>query len=244
MARAPLQEATAEELRLALARLASPARAKSSAGFFKTGPGQYGEGDRFLGVTVPQQRALVRRFALPLAECVALLQGGAHEERLTALCFLVRLFERARSAPEREAVVEAYLANLRWVNNWDLVDSSAPQILGAWLQDKSRALLHRLARSPVLWERRVAILATFHFIYQGESAETLALAAKLLGDPEDLLHKAVGWMLREVGKRVSLADLRGFLSQHAARMPRTALRYAIERLPAAERKRWLAAREV
>jgi 3-methyladenine DNA glycosylase AlkD len=235
------QAPTADEVRKALRALGSPEKAAQLARFFKTGPGEYGEGDRFLGVRVPQQRALVRRFpGLPLAEAVALLRGGLHEERLTALLFLVRTFQKARDDEGREAVVRAYLANLRWVDNWDLVDSSAPYLLGPWLLRRDRALLWKLARSKVLWQRRVAVLSTFRFIVEGESRGTLALAAALLGDGEDLMHKAVGWMLREVGKRVSLADLRGFLGQHAARMPRTMLRYAIERLPEAERKRWMA----
>jgi 3-methyladenine DNA glycosylase AlkD len=234
---------TAQDIRRALAKLASPAKAKQLAGFFKTGPGQYGEGDRFLGVTVPQQRALVKRLPeLPLAEAVALLRGGVHEERLTALIFMVQRYQRARTPAAQKAVVTAYLANLKWVNNWDLVDLSAHEILGAWLIDKDRAVLHRLAASKALWQRRVSMVASYHFIHRGESKEALALAEKLLQDREDLMHKAVGWMLREVGKRVSLGDLRGFLKEHAATMPRTALRYAIERLPELERKKWMSAR--
>jgi 3-methyladenine DNA glycosylase AlkD len=231
---------TAKDVRAALAKLASPAKAKLLAGFFKTGPGQYGEGDRFLGITVPQQRALVKRFpGLPLKEAVALLQGGVHEERLTALIFMVQRFDKAKAEAERAAVVKAYLANLKWVNNWDLVDLSAHEILGTWLRDKDRAILYKLAKSKVLWERRVAIVAAYHFIYHGESKVTLELAEALLGDEQDLMHKAVGWMLREVGKRVSVEDLRGFLRKHAADMPRTALRYAIERMNEAERKKWM-----
>ena len=212
-----MNAATAADIRSALRKLASPAKAKLLSGFFKTGPGQYGEGDQFLGITVPQQRALVKQFPdLPLSEAVALLQGGVHEERLTALIFMVHRYDKAKADAERAAVVKAYLANLKWVNNWDLVDLSAHEILGAWLIDKDRAVLHKLAASKVLWERRVSIVAPFHFIYRGESKETLALAGKLLDDEHDLMHKAVGWMLREVGKRVSLEDLRGFLKAHAA----------------------------
>ena len=230
-------------LRAALAKLADPARAKSSAGFFKTAPGQYGHGDRFLGIAVPQLRALAKQAkGVPLAEAVKLLKGGAHEERLLALLLMVQCYTKAKDEAVQAAVVKAYLANLKWVNNWDLVDSSAGTILGAWLLERDRSLLYKLAKSKVLWERRVAIIAPLHFIMHGESKETLQLAALLLDDPEDLMHKATGWMLREVGKRVSLEDLRGFLKKHAARMPRTALRYAIEHLSETERKKWMSVR--
>jgi 3-methyladenine DNA glycosylase AlkD len=232
----------ARSLREALRKLGSPAKAASALRFFKAGPGQYGEGDKFLGVTVPEQRKLVREFrGLPLAECLALLKSPWHEERLTALLLLGDQFTRAKKDPAlRDKIAQAYLKHLKWVNNWDLVDSSAPVILGAWLKDRDRSLLYKLVRSKRLWERRVAMVATQHFINAGESADALKLAALLLDDKEDLMHKASGWMLRELGKRVSREDLRAFLTQHAARMPRTMLRYAIEHLPEAERKRWMA----
>lgn len=224
----------------ALKDLGSPERAKASARFFKTAPGQYGHGDKFIGVTVPEQRQVARQFRdLPLAETLALLQSPIHEERLTALIILVGQFARAKQDPaRREAIVKAYLKHLKWVNNWDLVDSSAGYILGVWLLDKDRRLLYKLVRSKVLWERRVAMIATQAFINAGDSADALKLAALLLDDPEDLMHKAGGWMLREVGKRVSREDLRAFLRRHAAKMPRTMLRYAIEHLDKAEQKRW------
>jgi 3-methyladenine DNA glycosylase AlkD len=227
-------------LRVALAKLANPARAKSSAGFFKTAPGQYGHGDRFLGIAVPQLRALAKQAkGVPLTEVVRLLKNGAHEERLLALFLMVQIFGKATDEAAQSAVVKAYLANLKWVNNWDLVDSSAGYILGAWLFERDRTLLYKLVKSKVLWERRVAIIAPLYFIMHGESKETLKLAALLLDDPEDLMHKATGWMLREVGKRVSLEELRSFLKKHAAQMPRTALRYAIEHLSETERKKWM-----
>jgi 3-methyladenine DNA glycosylase AlkD len=235
-------EPTAKSLRGALRAVADPVRAAASARFFKTGKGEYAEGDVFLGVTVPEQRRLVRAAgAVPLAESLRLLEGGAHEERLVALLTMVRAFERG-DENTRTAIAKAYLAHLRWVDNWDLVDSSAPYILGTWLLARDRKVLRRLARSKVLWERRVAMLATFAFIRAGEVDDALAIAETLLDDPHDLIHKAVGWMLREVGKRVDVDVLRSFLRQHAPRMPRTALRYAIEHLSPAERKRWLATR--
>lgn len=227
-------------LRRELQALANPAKAKLLAGFFKTGPGQYGEGDLFLGITVPQLRAVVKAHpGLPVKEAVALLKTGRHEERLCALLFLVDAYQRAADDAGRGDAVRAYLAHLHKVNNWDLVDASAHQILGEWMVERSRAPLRTLAASKVMWERRVAMVATYAFIRRGESKDTLDLAERLLGDPQDLMHKAVGWMLREVGKQVAMADLRGFLKKHAESMPRTALRYAIERMEPMERKKWM-----
>jgi 3-methyladenine DNA glycosylase AlkD len=206
--------------------------------YFKTGPGQYGEGDRFLGVTVPQTRRVVREFReLPLAEVAALLRSPWHEVRLCALLLLVRRFERGDAA-ERRAIFALYLRSTAHIDSWDLVDLSAPRIVGGWLQDRSRAPLYRLARSRRLWERRIAILATAHFIARLDFADALALSEILLDDDHDLMHKAVGWMLREVGKR-DVGALEAFLEAHRARMPRTALRYAIERFPEAQRRRFL-----
>lgn len=230
---------TLRALRKALAQLGSPERAQVSRRFFKTGEGDYGEGDQFIGVPVPAQRAVARTFAkLSLEETLELLRSPVHEERLTALFILVSHYQRGKDEMRAE-VVKAYLANTRFVNNWDLVDSSAPQILGHWLLDKDRRVLVRLARSKLLWERRIAMLATQAFINNGQSADALKIAELLLGDSHDLIHKAVGWMLREIGKRIDVQILREFLSNHASSMPRTALRYAIEHLPPAERKRWL-----
>ncbi|HEU4625555.1 MAG TPA: DNA alkylation repair protein [Steroidobacteraceae bacterium] len=233
--------ARADDVRRALRRVASPARAANVARFFKTGKGQYGEGDVFIGCTVPEQRRIARRFReLPLTEVETLLTSKIHEERLTALLILVDRFTRATDEAVRGRIYRLYLRRLPHVNNWDLVDASAEYIVGGWLADKDRAVLDRLARSRHLWTRRVAMLATFHYIKQGSAEDALRVAEALLGDAHDLIHKAVGWMLREVGKRVSPAALRSFLKVHAGAMPRTALRYAIEHFPAAERARWMA----
>jgi 3-methyladenine DNA glycosylase AlkD len=231
---------TATQVRAALQALHDPERALGSARFFKTGKGQYGEGDRFLGITVPAQRVVARAHrGLPPAEIEALLASPIHEERLTALLILVDTYARGELATKQECF-DLYLRNLAWVNNWDLVDSSAHLIVGDWLASRDRRILRELARSTTLWERRVAMVATLAFIREGESDDAFAIATLLLGDTEDLMHKAVGWMLREVGKHSSEEALRGFLKEHAAEMPRTALRYAIERFPAEERKAWLA----
>jgi 3-methyladenine DNA glycosylase AlkD len=234
------ENASLAAARADLRALADPVRAKGTAAFFKTGPGEYGEGDVFLGVRVPELRKIARaRAALTLRDLVALLRSRLHEERLLALMVLVMQYETGGAA-ERQERFAFYLEHLARVNNWDLVDASAAPIVGAHvLASRDRRLLPCLARSKVMWERRVAMVATYAFIRAGESATTFAIAKLLLRDEHDLMHKAVGWMLREVGKRVSEPALRGFLEEHAAKMPRTALRYAIERFPEAERKRWL-----
>lgn len=227
-------------MRRALRAQARPQRVAGALRFFKCGPGEYGQGDRFLCVTVPAQRRIARTFRdLPLEEADTLLQSPIHEERLTALFILVDRFERADDDRVRGRIFKLYMRRLRFINNWDLVDSSAAQIVGGWLADKPRGLLDRLARSPHLWSRRVAMLATFHFIYQGEHRDAIRIATILVNDEHDLIHKAVGWMLREVGKRASPEALTAFLERHAATMPRTCLRYAIERLPARDRQRWM-----
>ena len=227
-------------LREKLHSLADAARAVGSMRFFKTGPGEYGEGDRFLGVTVPQTRLLVRMGdALDETGLLALLRSDWHEERLLALLIMVRWFEKAgRDDAARKRVVDLYLANTKWVNNWDLVDASAPYILGPWLLERERGILTKLASSRSLWEQRIAVLATFAFIRAGEFADTLRLCKTLLSHRHDLMHKACGWMLREVGKRDDEV-LRAFLDEHAPRMPRTMLRYSIEKLPEPERRRYL-----
>ena len=229
---------TAAEVRKKLKSLASPKVAQSSAWFFKTGPGQYGEGDVFIGVRVPTLRTLAREFqALSLLEIEALLHSQVHEERLLALLVLVRISAKADDG-KRKVLYDFYLANTRHVNNWDLVDSSAPFLVGAYLQDRSRKPLYKLAKAVSLWERRIAIIATQHFIRNDDFADTLKIGQMLLGDKEDLIHKAVGWMLREVGKRDE-ATLEAFLGLHAGAMPRTMLRYAIERFPVAKRRAYL-----
>ena len=207
--------------------------------FFKTGPGEYGEGDRFLGIRVPPLRALVREFQhLPLAGVLELLRSEWHEERLFALLLMVRQYQTG-DAEARTAIYDAYLANTRFIDNWDLVDSSAEHVVGAQLDDRDRSVLDALARSESVWERRIAIIATFHFIRRGELADTFRIAEALLGDRHDLIHKAVGWMLREAGKRDQAAE-EEFLRKHHRSMPRTVLRYAIERFPEPLRRRYLA----
>ena len=236
-------KARAGDVRRALRCFATAERAVGAARFFKCGEGEYGEGDVFIGCTVPEQRQVAKQFkALSLIEADKLLTSKIHEERLTALLILVNQFENATDANTRARIFRLYMKRIRFINNWDLVDGSAEYIVGGWLADKDRSLLDKLARSKHLWSRRIAMLATFHYIKQGEEADALRIAATLLDDDHDLIHKAVGWMLREIGKRVSEKPLRAFLKQHAATMPRTMLRYAIERLPPAERANWLRAR--
>jgi 3-methyladenine DNA glycosylase AlkD len=209
--------------------------------FFKTGPGEYAEGDIFIGVSVPDQRKIAKE-CLPfinLEDIPALLKSPVHEHRLTGLFLLIGRYQKARGNPDlQEAVVQMYLDHLDWVNNWDLVDSSAHKILGDWLLDKDRSLLYTLARSAHLWRQRVAIIATAAFIPKEDLEDTFRLSEILLNHPHDLIHKAVGWMLREAGK-VNIDAEKRFLAQYAARMPRTMLRYAIERFPEADRKYYL-----
>lgn len=224
-----------------LRKYADKEKAKLLLRFFKTGPGEYGEGDIFIGVMVPFTRKVVKEFSdLPLADLVKLLRSKIHEERLLALLILVRQFNQA-AAPAKEKIYKAYLANTKFINNWDLVDLSAPQIVGGFLIDKNRRVLYRLASSALLWDRRIAILATFAFIRLGDFKDVFAIAKLLLRDKEDLIHKACGWMLREAGKR----DLRAeeeFLRSNCKVMPRTMLRYAIERFPQGKRRLFLNAK--
>jgi len=240
---------SANEIQKALRLVIEPKRAVSAPRFFKTGPGQYGEGDRFLGVPVPAQRSIAKTWqAEPLAELAKLVTSPIHEERLTGLFILVRQFERASrgrtaNAETQRLAYEFYMKHLDAVNNWDLVDSSAPNILGGYLLTQpasARKQLLKLARSKNQWHRRIALLATSAFIRVGEFEDTLKLSDLLLSDTEDLIHKAAGWMLREVGKR-DISVLRAFLNRHAHAMPRTQLRYALEKLSGAERQRYLKA---
>lgn len=228
-------------LRRELAALADPERARTSAWFFKTGKGQYGEGDRFIGIRVPELRRLAQRYRhLPLQDIRKLLASPIHEHRFTALEILVAQYE-AGDADSKQAIFDFYLQNTQRVNNWDLVDTSAPYIIGEHLLTRPRGQLKRLAKSANVWERRMAVVATLALIRNGELEDTFRIAALLLNDRHDLIHKAVGWMLRETGK-LSMAELVQFLQENYARMPRTALRYAIERLPETRRKRILAGR--
>ena len=223
--------ATARIIQRELAKRADRRKSSASAWFFKTGPGDYGEGDRFRGIRVPQLRALARLHEdLPRDEIAKLLESKWHEDRLVALLILV-LQSAEASGREQRSIARFYLEHVEGVNNWDLVDSSAPYILGPALARRPSPIraLTRLARSENIWERRIAILATQHFIRNGRYGETIRLARLLLLDEEDLIQKAVGWMLREVGKRDEARLIR-FLKKYAAHMPRTMLRYATERL--------------
>ena len=230
---------TLKSLLAELAAAADPVRAKSSAWFFKTGKGQYGEGDQFLGIAVPVQRKIALRHRhLPQAALQKLLTSKLHEHRTVALEILVAQFEAA-TPREQTAIYRFYLANTTYINNWDQVDGSAPYIVGEYLLTRPRAILRKLAKSSNLWERRIAIVSTFAFIRAGQNTDTFAIAKLLLADKHDLIHKAVGWALREAGKSAP-AQLVEFLQNHYDRLPRTALRYAIERFTPAERKRMLA----
>jgi 3-methyladenine DNA glycosylase AlkD len=220
--------------------LANAERAKSSAWFFKTGKGQYGEGDQFLGITVPLQRKLARRFLhLRLSDLAQLLRSPIHEHRFTAAEILVAQYETAMSDAEADKIFRFYLRNAKRFNNWDLVDTSCRYIVGEHLRGRPRDLLDKLASSKNIWERRMAILSTFAFLKDGETNDTFRVARLLLADNHDLIHKAVGWLLREAG-RVSRPQLVEFIKQNYDRIPRTALRYAIEHFPAERRRMILA----
>jgi len=225
-------------LQVTLRKLANSQDAQSQRRFFKTGPGEYGEGDVFIGVRVPEIRKIVASIKNPDLEIIKeLLSSTIHEERLLALLLMVRLFEKGDDKT-RADIRECYINNIDSVNNWDLVDSSAPNILGAYLFTKNKKPLYGLVKSSSMWHRRIAIMASFQFIKQGQFKDTLKLSKILLSDEHDLIHKAVGWMLREIGKR-DLAVEEIFLKQHYAMMPRTMLRYAIEHFPETRRQRYL-----
>lgn len=223
---------TSKEVIKALNKIADPKIAEHSARFFKTGPGEYGEGDRFLGIRVPNQREIAKKFLqISLDEVDELLQSPFHEVRLTAVFILVYKYQRAKAFEEQQQIYQFYIHHLDGINNWDLVDSSAKYIAGHFLfeYDRDRSILYVLSDSDDLWKRRIAIMATFYFVDQGNFDLTLELAKKYLDAPEDLIHKATGWMLRETGKQ-NEELLRKFLDKHYHRMPRTMLRYAIEKL--------------
>lgn len=233
-----MAEVTAQAMREALRALGNKDIAAHSAGFFKTGKGEYGEGDRFLGIRIPVIRKHVRKFRdAPERAVLAMLRSQYHEERLFAALILVDQFERG-SEPDKARIYELYLQNREYVNNWDIVDSSAHKIVGPWLQDRDRGMLYELVDSESVWDRRIAIIATFHFIRDRDFADALEIAARLRDDEHDLIHKAVGWMLREVGNRDREVEER-FLKKHYSKMPRTMLRYAIEKLPEPRRKAYL-----
>lgn len=225
-------------IKQAMQAMANPTRAKKSRRFFKTGSGEYAEGDVFLGITVPELRKLAKAHAsASLAVIDDLLQSAFHEHRQLALFLLIARFDRSDPA-EQKKIVDYYLANTRQINNWDLVDASAHAIVGAFLLDRDKTILYRLASSTSLWDRRIAIVSTWHFIRNGQVNDTFTVATLLLEDTQDLIHKSVGWMLREAGKRDEAA-LIAFIRKHYHRMPRTMLRYAIERFPEALRKAFL-----
>ena len=214
-----------------LKKISDPDKAKGAQRFFKTAPGQYGAGDKFIGITVPEVRKIAKIFSdLNLSEVLNLLSSPIHEERLCALFILISQFKKG-DEKIKQKIYQAYLKNYKFINNWDLVDLSAPHIVGAYLSDKPKDILYKLAKSKNLWQKRIAILATFYDIYNQKAEETLKISKILLHDEHDLIHKAVGWMLREVGKRVDEKILLKFLDQNYKTMPRTMLRYAIERLP-------------
>lgn len=229
---------TVENIRREMGKLGDSQKATFLQRFFKTAPGEYGAGDLFRGIRVPVLRKLSREYqSITLPEAEQLLNSPFHEDRLLALLILVRLFSGG-DGPTRSQIYETYLRHTKFINNWDLVDVSANHIIGAHLSDKSREPLYRLAASSDLWERRMAMMATFNFIKRGEFDDTLGVRRMLLNDSEDLIHKAVGWMLREVGKRDQKTEVR-FLRVHYKQMPRVMLRYAVEKFPEAERKRYL-----
>ncbi len=224
-----------ERVKAELEKFSDSEHAMKLQGFFKTGEGEYGEGDFFLGVRVPDQRRIAKKYRnIPLTDVLELLQSGIHEHRLTALFILTEQFNKGDEEARRR-IVDLYLSNTAYVNNWDLVDSSAHKILGVWLVDKPRGVLYDLTRSENLWERRISIISTFAFIKHGDLVDALALARVLVDDSHDLIHKASGWVLREVGKK-DQSVLEEFLVEHFETMPRTMLRYAIERLPEERRR--------
>jgi 3-methyladenine DNA glycosylase AlkD len=229
------------QLKSELRQAVNPEKAAFFPRFFKAGPGEYAEGDRFLGVTVPQQRAIAKQFKdLPLEQIEQLILSRWHEERLTGLFILVGQYQKADEM-NKKLIYDFYMAHTTQINNWDLVDSSAEYIVGPWLENRPEKMkiLMKLAGSSLLWNRRIAMLATFHYIKQGRADEALMIADQLLHDPHDLIQKAVGWMLREIGKRADQALLIDFLEHHAATMPRTSLRYAIEHFTPERRQYFL-----
>jgi 3-methyladenine DNA glycosylase AlkD len=218
-----------------LARNASKEKALIYQRFFKTGKGEYGEGDIFLGLTVPEQKKIAKKYAdLSMQDLQSLIKSKIHEERQICLQILILKYKKADSKQQKE-IYNFYIKNTKQINNWDLVDLSAYKIVGPYLEDKDKSVLYKLAKSPNLWERRISILSTFYYIMQNKPEDTLKIAFILKDDKHDLMHKAVGWMLREVGKRCSEELEEEFLRKHYTTMPRTMLRYAIERFP--EKKR-------
>ena len=224
--------------------LSNPKRAQILSRFFKTGPGEYAEGDQFLGLTVPQTRSMVKKYSpMPISEVKKVLHSPIHEERLAALLILVAQFRKG-DGPSQKKIYEMYLRETRYINNWDLVDVTCEHIVGAFLSNRSREVLDCLTRSKNVWERRISIVSTFHFIKSGYYEDTLRISSLLLQDRHDLIQKAVGWMLREVGKRCSEKILKDFLEKYGAVMPRTMLRYSVERLKPRDRQHFMSLRKI
>ena len=227
-----------KEIQKKLKGLGKKEKAKKHQRFFKTGPGEYGEGDVFIGVTVPELRKLAKEYkTIGINEIKQLLKSEIHEERLLSLFLLIHRYSKG-DEPEKKRIYELYLKNTKFINNWDLVDSSAGHIVGAFLFDKSKKPLYDLVKSNNLWKRRISIISTFYFIKRNQFSDTLKISKILLSDKEDLIHKAVGWMLREIGKR-NMSIEEDFLKKHYKNMPRTMLRYAIEKFPESKRQRYL-----
>jgi 3-methyladenine DNA glycosylase AlkD len=236
----------AADVKAALQKYANTDDAVFLQRFFKTGPGQYGEGDVFIGVRVPATRQVCRQFKdLPLAEVQKLLNSPVHEHRLAAVILLANKYPRANAA-EQQAIYDLYLKNVYAgrVNNWDIVDISCAELIGAHVADGSHAVLYKLARSNDVWQKRVAIISTFYFLRHGDASTSLDMADILLHDPHDLIQKAVGWTLREAGKRTEQKILTDFLDKHAHDMPRTALRYAIEHLSTEQKRHYMHLKQV
>lgn len=227
-----------ELIRKEIKMQSDPAKAKFLSRFFKTDKGEYGEGDIFLGITVPEQRKIAIKFKdLPLKDVENLLKSKIHEERLIALLLLVHNFKNGNQE-QKEEIYNFYLRNARYINNWDLVDISCPKIVGHFLMDKNRSILYHLAKSSNVWERRIAIISTFEFIRNNEFNDTIKISKILQRDQHDLIRKAVGWALREIGKK-DVKTLENFLKDYYKQMPRTMLRYAIEKFSEKTRKKYL-----
>jgi 3-methyladenine DNA glycosylase AlkD len=227
-----------KEIETCLKNMGNPETAKQLQRFFKTGPGEYGHGDIFIGVRVPQLRKLIKKYkTINYNPVQKLLISRIHEHRMMALLILVREYSKGNQS-EKEEIYKLYIKNIRYVNNWDIVDCSAQHIVGAFLKDKDKKQLYDFANSKNLWKRRISIIATFHYIKLNEFSETFRIAKVLLTDKEDLIHKATGWMLREIGKR-DLQVLENFLKKYYRNMPRTMLRYAIEKFPEPQRQKYL-----
>jgi 3-methyladenine DNA glycosylase AlkD len=227
------------KLKKEIKALANPEKAKLLQRFFKTGKGEYGEGDIFIGLMVPQSREIVRKYwgKLTNKETIELLHSKIHEERSIALIIMVLKFEKG-GEKEKGKIYKLYLKNTKYINNWDLVDISSHRIVGAYLKNKNRKILYKLASSKSIWEKRIAIISTANFIPNNDFKDTLKISEILLNDSHDLIHKAVGWMLREVGKRSQKTE-EDFLEKHYKKMSRTTLRYAIERFPEKKRRAYL-----